>query len=94
MDRKLLELLICPVTQGPLEYDKEHQVLISQGAKLVFPIHDGIPIMLETEAVVLDEWVAQGKPHANQMKAPVAASAPDTQEHAPENEAAEQDKSE
>ena len=49
-DRKLLELLVCPVTKAPLDYDEENQELISPKAHLAFPIRDGIPIMLESEA--------------------------------------------
>lgn len=56
MDSKLLELLYCPVSQTRLEYDLENQVLISNAAKLVFPIRDGIPVMLESEATPLDAW--------------------------------------
>lgn len=50
MDPKLLELLVCPVTKGPLDYDREKQELISRSARLAYPIRDGIPIMLEGEA--------------------------------------------
>ena len=50
MDPKLLELLVCPVTKGPLEYDAERQELVSRKAKLAYPIRDGIPIMLPEEA--------------------------------------------
>ena len=50
MDAKLLELLVCPVTKGPLVYDREHQELISKTARLAYPIRDGIPVMLEEEA--------------------------------------------
>ena len=50
IDRKLLEILVCPVTKGPLEYDRERQELISRSAKLAYPIRDGIPIMLPEEA--------------------------------------------
>ncbi|MBV9348436.1 MAG: Trm112 family protein [Pseudolabrys sp.] len=53
-DRKLLEILVCPVTKGPLEYDGARQELVSRGAKLAFPIRDGIPIMLVEEARRLD----------------------------------------
>ena len=49
-DRRMLETLICPKTQGPLEYDAEAQELISTRANLAFPIRDGIPIMLLDEA--------------------------------------------
>jgi len=50
IDRKLLEILVCPVTKGPLKYDSDRQVLISEQAGLAYPIRDGIPIMLESEA--------------------------------------------
>ena len=50
MDAKLLELLVCPVTKGPLVYDKERQELVSRSARLAYPIRDGIPVMLEDEA--------------------------------------------
>ena len=50
MDAKLLELLVCPVTKGPLVYDRERQELISKSARLAYPIRDGIPVMLEEDA--------------------------------------------
>ena len=50
MDPKLLELLVCPVTKGPLDLDREKQELISRSARLAYPIRDGIPIMLVSEA--------------------------------------------
>ena len=50
VDPKLLEILVCPLTKGPLEYDAERQELISRSAKLAYPIRDGIPIMLPEEA--------------------------------------------
>jgi len=50
VDRKLLERLVCPLTKGPLTYDREKQELISTQAKLAYPIRDGIPIMLVDEA--------------------------------------------
>ena len=50
VDRKMLEALVCPVTQRPLDYDREAAELISRSANLAFPIRDGIPIMLESEA--------------------------------------------
>ena len=50
MDMKLLEILVCPVTKGPLVYNKERQELISKSARLAYPIRDGIPVMLEDEA--------------------------------------------
>jgi uncharacterized protein YbaR (Trm112 family) len=54
VDPKLLEILVCPLTKTPLEYDAEKQELISRAAKLAFPIRDGIPIMLADEARRLD----------------------------------------
>lgn len=50
MDRKLLAILVCPVTKGPLIYDGEADELISRAARLAYPIRDGIPVMLEDEA--------------------------------------------
>ena len=50
MDSKLLEILVCPVTKGPLVFDREKQELISVSARLAYPIRDGIPVMLEDEA--------------------------------------------
>jgi uncharacterized protein len=54
VDPKLLEILVCPLTKCPLEYDAEKQELISRAAKLAYPIRDGIPIMLPEEARRLD----------------------------------------
>jgi len=54
VDPKLLEILVCPLTKGPLEYDAARQELISRKAKLAYPIRDGIPIMLPEEARKLD----------------------------------------
>ena len=54
IDPKLLEILVCPLTKGPLEYDADKQELISRSAKLAYPIRDGIPIMLPEEARSLD----------------------------------------
>lgn len=53
MDKKLLEILVCPVTKGPLMYNKERQELISKSARLAYPIREGIPVMLEEEARAL-----------------------------------------
>ena len=55
VDRKLLERLVCPLTKGPLTYDREKQELISEQAKLAYPIRDGIPIMLVDEARAIDD---------------------------------------
>ena len=53
-DRRMLETLVCPVTQGLLTYDAERQELVSRNAGLAFPIRDGIPIMLVSEARQID----------------------------------------
>ena len=53
-DRKMLEALVCPITQSVLEYNEEKQELISKSAGLAYPIRNGIPIMLADEARVLD----------------------------------------
>lgn len=55
IDKKLLDILVCPVTKGPLIYDKEKQELVSKSARLAYPIRDGVPIMLEEEARPLSE---------------------------------------
>lgn len=51
LDQKLLEVLVCPVTGGVLEYDAENQQLISPKAELAYPIRDGMPVLIEEEAV-------------------------------------------
>lgn len=55
VDPKLLEILVCPVTRGPLEYDREAGELISKQAGLAFPIREGVPIMLPEDARKLDD---------------------------------------
>jgi len=55
MDTKLLELLVCPVTKGPLDYDREKQELVSRSARLAYPVRDGLPVMLESEARTLTD---------------------------------------
>ena len=55
MDTKLLELLVCPVTKGPLEFDRIRQELISRSARLAYPVRDGMPVMLESEARLLTD---------------------------------------
>ncbi|MCY4420247.1 MAG: Trm112 family protein [Gammaproteobacteria bacterium] len=55
MQKQLLDILVCPVTKGPLKYDQEKQELISTSAKLAYPIRDGIPVMLEDEARPLSD---------------------------------------
>jgi uncharacterized protein YbaR (Trm112 family) len=54
IDPRLLEILVCPLTKGPLEYDRENSELISRKAGLAYPVRDGIPIMLPEEARRLD----------------------------------------
>ncbi|MBF6632065.1 MAG: Trm112 family protein [Comamonas sp.] len=60
MDPKLLELLVCPVTKGPLRFDRERQELLSHSARLAYPVRDGIPILLENEARTLDDSELEG----------------------------------
>ncbi|WP_138515272.1 Trm112 family protein [Rhodoferax bucti] len=55
MDTRLIELLVCPVTKGPLEFDRDKQELISRSARLAYPVRDGIPVLLENEARVLTD---------------------------------------
>lgn len=54
MDKELLSILVCPVSKAPLEYDAEAQELVCKASGLAYPIRDGIPVMLETEARQLD----------------------------------------
>lgn len=59
MDNKLLALLVCPVTKGHLDFDREKSELVSKSARLAYPIRDGIPILLEAQARALtDEELA------------------------------------
>lgn len=55
MDKRLLDILVCPVTKGPLVYDKKTDELVSVSGKLAYPVRDGIPVMLEEEARSLTE---------------------------------------
>jgi hypothetical protein len=55
IDPRLLEILVCPVTHGRLDYDRERGELVSRGARLAYPIRDGVPIMLPEEARSLDD---------------------------------------
>ncbi len=55
VDPRLLEILVCPVTRGVLTYDRARNELVSKGARLAFPIRDGVPVMLPEEARALDE---------------------------------------
>ncbi len=58
VDPRLLEILVCPVTRGPLEYDRTRNELISRSARLAYPIRDGAPVMLPDEARPLEEGEA------------------------------------
>ena len=55
MDSKLLDLLVCPVTKGPLDYHRDRQELVSRSARLAYPVRDGIPVLLEHEARVMTD---------------------------------------
>ena len=55
MDPELLQLLVCPVTRGPLRYDRARAELVSLSAKLAYPVRDGIPVLLEEEARPLSD---------------------------------------
>ncbi|MEQ4616899.1 MAG: Trm112 family protein [Corticimicrobacter sp.] len=50
MEARLLDILVCPVCKGRLEYDRQKQELVSRAARLAYPIRDGIPVLLESEA--------------------------------------------
>ena len=70
MDMKLLELLVCPVTKGPLSWNADRQELLSRSARLAYPVRDGIAVLLENEARTLsdaevDALHAQAKPATN-----------------------------
>jgi hypothetical protein len=62
IDPKLLEILVCPLTKGPLRYDEAAGELISEQARLAYPVRDGIPIMLVDEARRLDDEAGGAKP--------------------------------
>jgi hypothetical protein len=62
MDTKLLELLVCPVTKGPLDFDREKQELLSRSARLAYPVRDGIPVLLENEARTLSDEELEALP--------------------------------
>ena len=53
MDKKLLDILVCPISKAPLKYDKQRQELVCKASRLAYPIRDGIPVMLESEARLL-----------------------------------------
>jgi uncharacterized protein YbaR (Trm112 family) len=62
MDPKLLELLVCPVTKGHLDFDRERQELISRSARLAYPVRDGIPVLLEDAARTLSDEELEALP--------------------------------
>ena len=67
LDKKLLSILVCPVTKGPLLWDSQNQELISLAAGLAYPVRDGIPVMLENEAREIslaekEKWQAAQEP--------------------------------
>jgi hypothetical protein len=70
MDTKLLELLVCPVTKGPLIYLRDRQELLSRSARLAYPVRDGIPILLEHEARTISAEEAERPPAPPQPPAP------------------------
>ena len=72
MDSRLLDILVCPICKGPLRHDKEHQTLDCKADHLAFPIRDGIPVMIDSEAVSLD---AKGSPRNNPGLTPPPVSA-------------------
>ena len=55
VDPRLLEVLVCPVTRGPLVYDRDRAELVSKSARLAYPVRDGVPVMLPEEARPLDD---------------------------------------
>lgn len=63
MDSRLLDILVCPLTKGPLRYDKARQELISSSARLAYPIRDGIAVMLASEARALTDDDCTEQPH-------------------------------
>ena len=54
MDARLLDILVCPVCKGPLQYDRTHRTLDCPADRLAFPVRDGIPVMIESEALPID----------------------------------------
>jgi uncharacterized protein YbaR (Trm112 family) len=67
MDSKLLNLLVCPVTKGPLDYLRDKQELVSRSARLAYPVRDGIPVMLESEARVMSDEELEALPPRTQL---------------------------
>ena len=62
MDARLLDILVCPVCKGPLQYDRSHRTLDCQADRLAFPIRVGIPVMIESEARPVDDKPAPPSP--------------------------------
>ncbi|MGB6105124.1 MAG: Trm112 family protein [Pusillimonas sp.] len=65
MESRLLEILVCPLCKGPLRHDREQHELVCQADKLAFPVRDGIPVMLESEARDLDDSPPSPAPSAD-----------------------------
>jgi uncharacterized protein YbaR (Trm112 family) len=81
LDNRLLALLVCPICKGPLKYDRENNELISVAEGLAFPIRDGIPVLLESEARSLDAPGASGAsapPRTGESTSSLEASGIDT----------------
>lgn len=74
VDPSLLKILVCPVTKGPLEYDRKAQELISRNAGLAYPIRNGIPIMLADEARVMEELKSSSASPKASTKSPKGKS--------------------
>lgn len=76
MDTKLLELLVCPVTKGPLRWNAAHKELVSRSARLAYPVRDGIPILLEQEARTLTDAEVEALQPTGQSAFPAGAMPP------------------
>lgn len=76
MDTKLLELLVCPVTKGPLRWNAAHNELVSRSARLAYPVRDGIPILLEQEARTLTDAEVEALQPTSQSTFPAGAMPP------------------
>lgn len=77
MESHLLDILVCPLCKGPLQYDRPAQELICKGDKLAFPVRDGIPVMLESEARPLNVSASSESTSSNSTDP--ATQAPDAQ---------------
>jgi len=64
MESRLLDILVCPISKGPLRYDRAAQELICEASRLAYPVRDGIPVMLESDARKLDDVMADDAPGA------------------------------